>query len=78
MKDSWRSQAAKPSERLNINKAMKKQYSKPSVQVIDLKHRQMILCGSNGDKSNSRKAPSDYDDEFSFIPGSPADMNRMA
>ena len=57
---------------------MKKNYSKPSMQVINLKQRQMILCGSNGDKSNSRKAPSDYDDEFSFIPGSPADMNRMA
>ena len=46
------------------------------MQVIDLKQRQMILCGS--EKSNSRKAPSDYDDEFSFIPGGPADMNRMA
>jgi hypothetical protein len=55
---------------------MKKQYSKPSMQVIDLKHRPALLCGSG--KSNSRKAPSDYDDEFSFIPAGPADMNRMA
>lgn len=56
---------------------MKKQYIKPSTKVIDLKQRQVLLCGS-GNESNSRKAPSDYDDEFSFIPGSPADMNRMA
>ena len=47
------------------------------MQVIDLKQRPALLCGSG--KSNSRKAPVDeYDDNFAFIPGDASDMNSIA
>ena len=52
---------------------MKKNYSKPSMKVFNLKQRQMILCAS-GEKSRG-VPPSDYDEDFAFIPG---DMNNMA
>ena len=60
---------------------MKKNYSKPSMQVFNLKQRQMILCGSNGEPSGEPKrrgAPSDYDDNFAFTPGDASDMNSIA
>ncbi len=42
---------------------MKKNYLKPSMKVINLKQRSMILCGSNDDP---RKSPpvDEYDDWF--------------
>ena len=57
---------------------MKKNYSKPSMQVFNLKQRQMILCGSNYEPAKSRKVPSDYDEDFAFIPGDASDMNSIA
>ena len=39
---------------------MKKQYTKPSMEVYDLKHRQMILCSSEPTRG--------YDYEFGYIP----------
>ena len=44
------------------------------MKVFNLKQRQMILCAS-GEEYKGRKAPSDYDEDFAFIPG---DMNNMA
>ena len=57
---------------------MKKNYSKPSMQVFNLKQRQMILCASGGQEEKRRGAPSDYDDNFAFIPGDASDMNSIA
>ena len=55
----------------------KKTYIKPTVQVIVLRHLDALLVGSMKLRSAPEDAP-DYDDEFSFIPAGPADMNRMA
>ena len=42
---------------------MKKNYLKPSMKVINLKQRQMILCGSNDDpKSDPQSEEQDYSD----------------
>ena len=58
---------------------MKKNYSKPSMKVFNLKQRPALLCGSGEDvPAKSRKAPSDYDDYFAFIPGDASDMNGIA
>ena len=57
---------------------MKKNYSKPSMQVFNLKQRPVLLCGSSDEPAKSRKAPSDYDDYFAFIPGDASDMNSIA
>ena len=40
---------------------MKKQYTKPSMEVYDLKQRPALLCGS-GDPTQG------YDYEFGYIP----------
>ena len=48
------------------------------MQVFNLKQRQMILCGSNYEPAKSRKVPSDYDEDFAFIPGDASDMNSIA
>ena len=53
---------------------MKKNYSKPSMQVFNLKQRQMILCASGEQK---RGVPR-YDEDFAFIPGDASDMNSIA
>ena len=45
------------------------------MQVINLKQRPTLL---NASGAKSRSIPSEYDDEFSFIPAGPADMNQMA
>jgi len=55
---------------------MKKNYSKPSMQVFNLKQRQMILCASGEQKRGV--PPSDYDDYFAFTPGDASDMNSIA
>ena len=42
---------------------MKKNYLKPSMKVINLKQRSMILCGSGTDpKSDSQSEEQDYSD----------------
>jgi hypothetical protein len=44
---------------IKTNEAMKKEYMKPAMSVVELKHRSHILCGSNYD---SKSAPVDtYD-----------------
>ena len=48
------------------------------MQVFNLKQRQMILCASGGQEEKRRGAPSDYDDNFAFIPGDASDMNSIA
>ena len=55
---------------------MKKNYSKPSMQVFNLKQRQMILCAS-GEQEKRRGVPR-YDEDFAFIPGDASDMNSIA
>lgn len=45
---------------------MKKNYTKPTMEVFELKHRQMILCGSG-------EGP-----EFGYMPSDTTDMNNMA
>ena len=50
---------------------MKKQYTKPSMEVYDLKQRPSLLCGS-GDPTQG------YDYQFGYIPGDTTDMNNMA
>ena len=45
---------------------MKKQYIKPSMQVYEMKARQMILCGSS--------IPG-YDDDYGYMPGLGKDDN---
>ena len=54
---------------------MKKQYIKPSTKVIDLKQRQVLLCGSGNEKG--RKSPCDYDDEFAYMPRFTPDENHL-
>ena len=56
---------------------MKKNYSKPSMQVFNLKQRQMILCAS-GEEYKGRKAPNNWNEDFAFIPGDASDMNSIA
>lgn len=55
---------------------MKKNYSKPSMQVFNLKQRPVLLCGSDGQEKR-RGAPL-YDEDFAFIPGDASDMNSIA
>ena len=43
----------------------KKQYEKPSVEVVELKQRQQLLTGSSGDIPNSDPY-TPGDDPFSF------------
>jgi hypothetical protein len=50
---------------------MKKQYTKPSMQVIDIKRSPSLLCGSPTPTRG-------YDEEFGYIPGHTTDMNSMA
>ena len=57
---------------------MKKNYSKPSMQVFNLKQRQMILCASGGQEKRRGVPPSDWDEDFAFIPGDASDMNSIA
>jgi len=47
----------------------KKRYEKPSMKVVELKHRTMILCGSpNG-------VPG-YDDDYGYMPGVVGDSTK--
>ena len=57
---------------------MKKNYSKPSMQVFNLKQRQMILCASGGQEKRRGVPPSDWDEDFAFTPGDASDMNSIA
>ena len=53
---------------------MKKQYTKPSMEVYELMQRQMmqmLLCASGN-------PPRRYDDEFGYMSGDTTDMNNMA
>jgi len=50
---------------------MKKQSTKPSMEVYELKLRPALLCGS-GDPTQG------YDYQFGYIPGDTTDMNNMA
>ena len=57
---------------------MKKNYSKPSMKVFNLKQRPVLLCGSNGEPAGGqekRRGAPLYDEDFAFIPG---DMNNIA
>ena len=51
---------------------MKKKYEKPSMKVVELKHRTMILSGSpNGIPG--------YDDDYGYMPKlGKDDMNHLA
>ena len=54
----------------------KKKYEKPSMQVIELQHRTMLLAGSA--KSGQLEDPADYlieDDPFSSAPQLPGGPN---
>jgi hypothetical protein len=44
----------------------KKNYVKPSMTVVGLKPRRMLMK-SNGEET--KKSPSKYNDEFGYIPG---------
>ena len=59
---------------------MKKNYSKPSMKVFNLKQRPVLLCGSNGEPSGEpkRRGAPLYDEDFAFIPGDASDMNSIA
>ena len=51
----------------------KKQYEKPSMKVVELQHRTMLLAGSG-----ERDIPG-YDDDYSYMPGlEKDDINHLA
>ena len=50
---------------------MKKQYTKPSMEVYELKQRPALLCGS-GDPTQR------YDYQFGYMPDFTTVMNNMA
>ena len=56
---------------------MKKNYSKPSMKVFNLKQRPVLLGGS-GEEYKGRKAPNNWNEDFAFIPGDASDMNSIA
>jgi len=45
---------------IKFQKTMKKQYTKPSMEVYDLKQHPSLLCGSDPTRG--------WDDQFGYIP----------
>lgn len=55
--------------------AMKKIYSKPEMQVYDMKPTSILCDSNNGQK---RGAPGDYDGDFGYISSQPDELNHLA
>ncbi len=56
---------------IKFKKTMKKQYTKPSMEVIRLKREASLLVGSFNDPTPSNGG------EFGYMPGDTTDMNNM-
>jgi len=50
---------------------MKKAYQKPTMRVVELQHRALLLAGSG-------EYPNEWDDDFAYAPGKGNGMNQLA